>query len=1631
VENNKFLQSKTPSVNLEGRTPYTFKQWYDSTSGIIPSQEYRLYTEYLIEWYKQYNLTAQDSKTIIKLKYLSLLNQLQLFFSTQELEDWYNKINIEDEKELLLAIPYFSRKLKEITYYYFQLRDKIKNSRIRHGLIGTEFGLTQQVRELLLENYNQSSITIPVSIWQKVPALSSLTTDIHVVVEDLYDTFSYFDHSSTLPASAYHDITNSSVQDFILSRNLNLSCTDWLYRLGTLVFSLSTNNPILQQLHQQLLNQTINNNFLTTETYNISTTVDFFNIDVVEGINSFYWPQGNYLGITNTFPRYQPIPLSSESLSLIGTPNDTLFVRSKQGIEGAWLYNKTTNIQNVEIQAKFNASTKTIFKFPFPGYGISAEDIPWTGYGFKTDIRYNYLDDDLKRAVEQEYWNTNISLTSVQSITLNETTLSLQGAYPSTNYVNADKIRIRKIPPGYNSISYTGDIEEAWLYRMNETSISIPASKNSTILWPFKKLNNPRIDPIPTLNYNEVCTPISLSSLKIDYSVAGDSLRTSDAIYKLKRPGDNTSRAVECAWLSGAPYFNGTLQLTGTQQSSLNCIFSAGAFTRFIWNGPYNSDVNKVFKSNKHYPNCEFLKIVNPTVEDFVKCTCKQVNFTPFGHPGKYFTDYNQQTDFIVEDNFTPQPFDLNEWRDNTGTSFAESTAFCWFKTDKNTGWETGKWNCSSNITDNNFYLQKGKGYVYYRAGGRKTDTPYPDYITRYKYNQYPGIWIKAKINPRNGQWVTTNQPSDMIIYPGDFLLYSRTSNLNYTLTGEVVEPILSGIRINSIWSNYDLISIPDNNNFRGKIPIDISVIFPNQNYIAQLSGGQYPPPGISTRIIQYVAWKLTTPNNEDIYFYDVPAFSFTPTLTGIYTTALTAITSTGPGAVVSDGYYYVNTIPAITATVLTTQQVRLTSAQTKVPGFTLRVPLNGWDYNTNSFNPAPVHKNFGAKPYWATFNSDSTSINNLAIADDYNLISVPDVSPIVFTGGEQIEYTRNYNTDLIWSQPLTLLNSVNERYWATLQINVSGLSNQDLFDVNNNSYFVKLSTPSIITLQNFIDNEPVEIIYNADSSFTWPVTAVPTIETLSINSSSPFTLYQATFPWRNVLNQTNPSLAVFPAIESLSSVNQIGGFYTPDYCGVTKYLNRDYTYTLDITSNALTGTFIDPEKAVNIRGLSKQDQTSPYNITDNNTWLKEPPISSNIAGIINKNIFKKYQKFIPYQSTYESNPNKAIGLILPTSQQAPWNGINNTQWGDQENKPTSYTGVINVSSWVASQVLKNNNLFIDNWCTDIHGNQYGLYKNYNDTTYIGQQNIPGEIWVRNNKQKVLPGYLALSSVFDTFIDTDIYTQLVGNTIYGIDVFYNTLYIQTSGILFIEKVNYDYNTQQIYSISDDARFISLMTPVTTNVIRELNGIYSTDIAIPGETWFDPSNNIALFSTVNLNGNILVPNLFEYNLINGTLRKVFPITQKDIFKLTRLNTLNLKQVFKPKLSYNKNIKQYVFTVLGITQSNENVVIEFKLNFLTYDIYSLTIYYPSYEILPPTINHSLLYTLTGGENFSIQLTSTPINATFNSLNLPNWANLNSSGILTGTVPIDATGSIFTTFTVNNNSGLTYQILTFNIL
>lgn len=1659
---------------LDTERPLSFQSWKKSqASSVLYEKEYDLYNEYLINWYQNKKNTNNDTLHTIRLNYLSLLKQIQIYFTREELENWYAGIDIDNEKELLLAIPYFSKKLKEIGLYYQHLRESIKKTKIRYNLVGTEKNAIQQIQEIFLSNFTKKPnnvITVPSTVWSNIPELSAITQTLNVEIEELYDNRTYFDRTPTLPPSAYFDTNNILTENFFTQKGLSLDNIDWIYRLGQFTFSslyvsdsVSPETNELSGLFFKVGEQFLGSNRNSTFLIQSSAKKDFFTIDVNRGNNFFYWPSGTYKNAIKNNTRYTGIPINDSGLVDVATPGtsiegaDTIFVKTKNEIQGAWFYNKEFETQETVMEARINANDKTIFRFPFPGFGLSSEDITWTGYSLVSDPRYFYLDDKIKQDIEKVYWETSFELSGISLITLNETNLKDAGAYPNKNYELADKVRVWPTPPKFNAQSYTGPVNESWLYQFEKTDLPIASKSVSLLQWPLARIFNPNLPNITKIP-EDICLPEKIGDINFEFSTASNNISSADKIYKVKNYTDTISQALECAWLSGSEYHYPSIKTKGINQNNFTGIFFPGTFTKFVWNSTNQIDVNRVFNGfQNHLPDCKYFNTSNATYEDYELCTCKHTYFAPFGHPGNTFNDYPGLADFIVEDTSFNENFDPTVWKDESGTLFAESSAVCWFKTKNKIGWGNGRWFSNSNAFANNFYLQQGKRYIYYRASIKnvnKEQKQIPEYVVRYKFPENESVkpvWVRGRLNDRK-EWVSANEPSTMTFYPGDFLLYDRAPTTFFEVTGTELRdidfqanPPFEGDNIEqgSIWSNYTFTTINSIN--------PITVFYPGeQPYLPTTSLSQefqkQIPKLFSTSIRQVKAWELISPNNTKVYYLNTPYFTFIPTLTGTYSIAVTALTG---NSIDNEGVYYFTDIPKITAVNTLTRVPTVTAVDYLLPGFVLKTPLKGWDYSTGSRRATDltfIPGNAGGAPYWANSYVNKTIENDFKgveawggaarAVDTYNILTQPEFTNLSLSGGEYFEYQRNYPDSFVWSQPLELKTRVNKKEWCELKYERKNTLNYqtNVFDLIT----YPTTTPSTLLLQNYTENEPVEIYYNAIQSFTWNITATPEIEEIIFTTPITSTFLDSKVPWFNLFNQVNPTIALFPSFDRLSSTDEFGGYFVPQNLGILTYVNKDYSFETTLSSINKLEIFNPPTKSINTLGFTKQPTTPIFKIKqENNIWLKEPPTTGAQAGTIRNDIFKKYQKFIPYQSAQEVNNLSRTGLITPTSRQTPWGGEDDSVWTDTNNLPISFTGELNVNAWREDQILKINGLFLDNWATDIYGNQYGLYKDMRNLSAKQRINVGGEIWTRKNSQVVQAGTISLSSIYNQYKNISLYHELTSNNIKKIDTFFDTLFIETSSAILFEKIKYNFNTDIITSGVDSSRQISLVTPAINSLNREFNQLpTSQEYSKAGTPWFFPKEGLVYIPVVDLSTNFITPKIFCMDINKSVLTQVFPTNDNDKQSLTQLIGLNSTEISRPVLSYNKSKKHFVYSFVCKSNVSKHIVELHIENVLVLSLSDIKIYSAqSPEITPPRVINTNLTADVALENLFVRqiLTDSP-GSTFEEFNMPRWATISPSGVFfcQPRVVRDATRQQYDImFKVTNPGGSAYYSILINVV
>lgn len=898
----ELIQSQINDKDVsDANAPFSYLEWKGRSPSLIEKNSQAQYNLYVINWFSSHKEKPISKKFLLRQKYLYLLDQLQLFFSSEEKNTWYNRVNLSDEKELLLAIPYFAKKLKDISLYYLELRNKIKNTKIQYNTVGSVAGIEQEIYTYVLENFalsGKNTENLPV-VWKNIPKLEDLQKTLSVQIEELYDDKQYSDISQTQPLTGYFDFLHEATASFLATRGIVLSSAEWLFDSFDVSANLDSFSNLFTNLTGTLFEATeptlyvdFIQKYIAENKYIISfvpevTSTTSLNVSFVEGNNHFFYPYGATSSVYSSNSKRLPsrsintLDFSNGTAGYSPSESDSIEVRHGNTTKAAWLRQIDYLDVPETVEAKIKKDDTTSFIFPYPGYGLAGSDFSWTGSSLKYNPEYNFLTKEYKSIVDNAYWSQEVSLDTCDSILLNNTTLVSSGATPDTDPRFADHFYYRT--SRYTDITAPqGELEGAWLYKFTETQLPVSTTSNNTFLWPYQRINSEDsyLSYLEDINFSEACNPISIQDLVTPMFISDIEIGTSDRIFKLNKYNDTSDLAAECAWLSGSlntltnytssvsegiTKFNqgGINGYRYVTQDNFSGMFAAGVPSRFIWTGP-NSDLNDVFKSVSHKSDCPFVTNF-PSVNKFEwsKCTCKQTYHTPFGHSFDTFAEGNHLSDCIAEvtSDFSLSPFDIGSWRDSAGISLSASSGFAWYKTETDFTWGNGVWVTDSGTSP--FTLMTGKSYVYLRANNKTKQTSLPFYAINYSYGTNKTVWMEAKKSPDGDGWISTGRASTMKIYPGDFIKVERQPQTIYESLSAIYTQNTAA-NTKSIWSTYDYVPIKCDE------ITEVNITWPKNAIPFGSIDPQYPPFSFS-ELSRVEAWSIRRIQDNEIHYYVNP----------------------------------------------------------------------------------------------------------------------------------------------------------------------------------------------------------------------------------------------------------------------------------------------------------------------------------------------------------------------------------------------------------------------------------------------------------------------------------------------------------------------------------------------------------------------------------------------------------------------------------------------------------------------------------------------------------------------------------------------------------------------------------------
>ena len=168
--------------------PYSYKHWLARVTSAYVSehQSYSDYNEYITEWYALKNKTVSSHKTDVKEMYTSLLKDIALNYTTVEEKRFLLNIDYSNPRDLDIVIPFYAKKIKQISHYHIKKREEVIQSSFRNTVKGSDFGVRLSIKNYILSLLSDTAFTSQFNT--SVPDISKIGERIVVETKELYES---------------------------------------------------------------------------------------------------------------------------------------------------------------------------------------------------------------------------------------------------------------------------------------------------------------------------------------------------------------------------------------------------------------------------------------------------------------------------------------------------------------------------------------------------------------------------------------------------------------------------------------------------------------------------------------------------------------------------------------------------------------------------------------------------------------------------------------------------------------------------------------------------------------------------------------------------------------------------------------------------------------------------------------------------------------------------------------------------------------------------------------------------------------------------------------------------------------------------------------------------------------------------------------------------------------------------------------------------------------------------------------------------------------------------------------------------------------------------------------------------
>lgn len=214
----KYYTSSDEILSASTKAPLTYLDWLQLETTFDKATAFEQYTIYLTDWYNQKGISSVEVQTeYVRNLYINLLKQIALDYTTADEKRFLSNIDYDNDQDLDIALPFFTKKLKQIAIYYASQRDELKYSPIKANLKGSSFGIGELIYKKITDTLNYDP-DVQTQLSNLDLTLVEVLTNLKIDIVELFDTEqNYYNIPNTTDKQEYSSENSTRFNYFSMS----------------------------------------------------------------------------------------------------------------------------------------------------------------------------------------------------------------------------------------------------------------------------------------------------------------------------------------------------------------------------------------------------------------------------------------------------------------------------------------------------------------------------------------------------------------------------------------------------------------------------------------------------------------------------------------------------------------------------------------------------------------------------------------------------------------------------------------------------------------------------------------------------------------------------------------------------------------------------------------------------------------------------------------------------------------------------------------------------------------------------------------------------------------------------------------------------------------------------------------------------------------------------------------------------------------------------------------------------------------------------------------------------------------------------------------------------------------------